>query len=260
MSNANGFEGTAENLEKIKPRLDELRPGEVRQFNLSVPSTVTVGMRIWKAYKLDQTKFVETFTKRAFDPVAYEDFPERVGALWYLNVQLQQVTDPKGDLDGILAEIVPLHSKLGKSAAYLWGDSEELGDIVADIRSGGGHADKADDLVRYTALFEEHWAEADGSCAVTKDDLVKSRALAAKLMDAMTAVPASDIAELKNTRDRAGEYLRRGVDDIRDAAAYIFRSDPEAVERYPSLFTRGASKRKRPAKAETEPSAPRSAE
>ncbi len=259
MTNANGFQGTVENLEKIVPQLKKLRPEEIRQFNLSVPTVVSTSMRIWKAYKTDEGKFPETFSTKAFNPSDYKDFPERVGALWHLDTQLKQAVDPKGDVDGILTEIVPLHVKLGKAAVYVWGNDEELGPIVADIRAGGGHMDKAGDLTRYAALFEEHWAQADGNCNVVKEDLAAARDLSARLIDAMTAVPASEITQLRDTRDRAGEYLRRAVDDIRDAAAYIFRNDSESLERYPSLYTRGASKKK-PPKVDIEAAAPQPTE
>ena len=33
-----------------------------------------------------------------------------------------------------------------------------------------------------------------------------------------------------------GEYLRRGIEEIRRAAAYIHFNNAEALERYPSLF------------------------
>ncbi|MDJ0764378.1 MAG: hypothetical protein QNJ97_15475 [Myxococcota bacterium] len=236
MSNESGFQGTVENLEKIKPQLDALRPEEVRQFNLSVPNAVSAAMRVFKAFKADVSAFVRTFRFDAFDPADYENFPERVGALWYVNKQLNQAIDPKGDADAILAKIGPLHAKLGKAAVYLWCDSEELGPVVADIRAGAGRMDKADELVRYAALFEEHWAEAKDNSNVTQDDLTAARTLSAQLIDTLTAIPPSDLAELRDIQNRAGEYLRRAVDDIRAAAIYIFRRDPEALERYPSLY------------------------
>ena len=49
------------------------------------------------------------------------------------------------------------------------------------------------------------------------------------------------------------------VADIRDAAAYIFRNDPESLERYPSLYARSASKKK-PPKVDIEAAAPQPTE
>ncbi len=38
----------------------------------------------------------------------------------------------------------PLRTKLMRAAMYLWGDDHELGDVVAHIRTGNGHANKAE--------------------------------------------------------------------------------------------------------------------
>ena len=39
-------------------------------------------------------------------------------------------------------------------------------------------------------------------------------------------------------RNRAAEYLRQGIEEVRAAAAYLFRNDPRSMARYPSLFVR----------------------
>jgi hypothetical protein len=48
----------------------------------------------------------------------------------------------------------------------------------------------------------------------------------------------------RTLRNKAAEHLRRGIDDIRDAAAYVFRKDELMMERYPSLFVHRGRKAK----------------
>ena len=43
---------------------------------------------------------------------------------------------------------------------------------------------------------------------------------------------------MKRLRYQAAEYLRRGIEEVRAAAGYIFRNNPKQMERYPSLFVR----------------------
>ncbi len=246
-----GFQGTQENFDLIKPRLDEMASGEVRKFNLSVPTSVALSMRVWRSYKEDLARFVAAFKPEAFNPASYEDFSVRIGALWWADAVHNQTVDPTSGVQEALERAKPLHRKLSKAAGYLWDDDEEIGPVVASIRAGQGYADRADDLVRYAALFIENWAAAQGKCDVTKEDLEEAREVGARLLDAMTSVPAGDVAEIRDRRDRAGEYLRRAVDDIRDAAAYVFRKDPESMERYPSLYSGRRSTTKPGPKPET---------
>ena len=41
----------------------------------------------------------------------------------------------------------------------------------------------------------------------------------------------------------AAEHLRRGIDNVREAAWYIFRNDAANLERYPSLFVNRGKKK-----------------
>jgi hypothetical protein len=58
---------------------------------------------------------------------------------------------------------------------------------------------------------------------------------------------------LKELRLRAGEYLRRGIDDIRAAAAFVFSKDEEKLGRYPVIRR---TRRRAGDKTEDEPDTP----
>ena len=70
--------------------------------------------------------------------------------------------------------------------------------------------------------------------------------------EALTAPPPDSAGGLKDLRKRAGEYLCRGADAIRDAAGYIFRGDEEAMKRYPCLYKNQAPRTQKP-EEESEP-------
>ena len=71
------------------------------------------------------------------------------------------------------------------------------------------------------------------------------------MLEALAAIPEGTVSELKDLRARAAEYLRRGADQIRSAAEYLFRDDPSSLSRYPSLYvTRGHSRKTAPAAEE----------
>ncbi len=247
------FQGAPEKLEALKPTLYAFADSEVRQFNLSVPSTLSSAIRIWGSYSEDKPKFLATFTPLGFDAAGVSDFPARTAALWYVDVQLGQVLAPKSGMPGeIVAVAKPLHTKLADAALYLWKSDPELGVVVADIRKGAGYLDMAGDLARYATLFEDHWSKAEGRCEVTLADAASAKSISAVILESLTAKPTGTVDELKDLRCRAAEYLRRGADDIRDAATYVFRKTPTALDRYPSLHKlsypkgRGQSKPEEP--------------
>ena len=111
--------------------------------------------------------------------------------------------------------------------------------------------DQADDLLRYAVLFEDQWPVAKGNSAVTEQDVSDARELSARVLEHLSSVPPQEIAAHRDLRNRAGEYLIRGVEDIRDAARYVFRKDQDAMKRYPSLYTYIRSTKKTPEEVET---------
>ena len=230
------FQASKETLEKLLPILLALDTAAVRRFTMTVPEAVASGIRIWRSYLADKADIVTSFTKKGFDPEAVVDLPDRVSALWQADVRLKQARDPESAMEELLASAVPLHAKLARAAKYLFEDDENIWPVVADIRKGSGHMDRANDLARYSELFREHWETAAGNCNVSNQDLADAQSISTKILSAYTEASESKLKELSNIRNRAGEYLCQAVDAIRDAAAYHYRTDPNAMDRYPSLF------------------------
>ncbi len=111
-------------------------------------------------------------------------------------------------------------------------------------RSGRGYANHADDLGALASLFSEHWHLADGKCEVKHEDIDRAKTLGADMLESISPTRAEVLDEAKSLRNKAAEHLRRGIDDIRDAAAYVFRKDELRMERYPSLFVHRGRKAK----------------
>jgi hypothetical protein len=248
-----GQETLKSNQEILEELMDDLMAfdaNDVRMFSLSVPATVSYGLKCWKSFNEDQDKFTAIFKAEAFDPKSYQDFEARLGTLWYTDALLQKAVDPQGDIAMVMEDIVPLHAKFAKAAEYLWSDDPKVGPIVRDLRSGSGYMDKADDLFRYVPLFEEHWDDIKDRCGIKKADVAEAGNLSSKYMRATVAVPDGEIARLRDLRNRAGEYLCRAVDDIRDAGKYVFRYNEKHLDRYPSLYKNNFQRR---AKAPEQP-------
>jgi hypothetical protein len=242
------FIGSEEKLEAVRPKLDAIKEEEVRWFKLNVLSTVTSAIRVWQSYSADKPLFAKTFTAEGFDAAGLSDLPLRIGALWYSDVLLGQVMKPTRTLPGeIINEAKPLHAKLAAAALYLFKNDPTLGPQVMSIREGSGYLDMAGDLVRYASLFTSLWNAVQNRCDITESDLKSEKRLSPIMLEGLTAVPAKELEARRDLRDRAAEYLCRGVEEIRDAATYVFRKKPSRLSQYPSLYSsRGPSRKTKP--------------
>jgi hypothetical protein len=155
---------------------------------------------------------------------------------------MRQELSSEGPFRLLVLEAKPLRTKMMKAASYLWGEDPELCDVVAGIRKGHGYANKADDLGSLATLFTEHWQRADGQCGVTLEDIARAEELGARILKSMSPSRNEVFDDARSLRQRAAEYLRRGIEEVRSAASYIFRNDPKEMKRYPSLFIRRRKK------------------
>jgi hypothetical protein len=142
--------------------------------------------------------------------------------------------------------------------------------VLDRIHKGNGYANKADDLGSLATLFTEHWESAEGLYNITLEDITRAKALGADMLEAITRAKAlgadmleaitrakalgADMLEaispsrkqavddFRSLRNRASEYLREAIEEVRAAAAYIYRNNPSEMERYPSMF---ANRRKK---------------
>ncbi|MCP4604680.1 MAG: hypothetical protein GY847_29860 [Proteobacteria bacterium] len=71
--------------------------------------------------------------------------------------------------------------------------------------------------------------------SLTEDEIKHAHALGNQLLDAVGPSRDEAVKAAQDLRDRAGEYLRQGIEDIRTAAGFIFRNDETHLSRYPSL-------------------------
>ena len=224
-------------FEKLKPVLEKMDREDVLKMNINLLRAVLNAFKLARAYKKDREQFEGRFVKSTFDPDLYDDITERAMALWYADINVRQSTDPV-DLHIIIDKAIPVHNKLQKAANYLWDEDPELGDVVAAIRRGRSHPDMADDILSMVNLFESRWAYAKDRCDISEEDLVEARVLGIRIMEALNNTAEETVlAARRDIRSRAATWLRMGVDDVRAAASYIFRENPEEMERYPSLFS-----------------------
>ena len=231
-------------LVHIMPKLKAIPASQIRPLRISAPRAVGTGLAYAEYFANDRKLFEKAFTKEAFDVADYDDMEERAKAFWHADIVYRKIDPHQGPLRGLTEEVRRLRAKLLDAASYLWKDHPSLSYNVSQIRSGTGRANYADDLGALVELFQENWNEANGHCNVTEEDLAKAEAAGLDMFRAISIQKREELAELRNIRALAGEYLRRGIEDIRAGATFVHRDNDIALECYVSMFFLGNKRRR----------------
>jgi hypothetical protein len=231
-------------LAAIDPFLERIKKSDIRPLNIKPARAVSVGLNYAALFEKDRRLFEESFKQKAVDLVALGDIEDRALGLWHAAILAKNAGILPEPLDGMLAESRTLRAKLQRSAEYVWSGNPALMKSVRRLRGVRGHRNKADALHVLAVMFSEHWKEVERRCAVSQKDISKAQKVSADILKALTGnrKPRLEAAVLK--RDRAYEYLCRGIDEIRACAAFVHRNNPKALSSYVPLYPSRKRKKK----------------
>ncbi len=240
------FPDAREALEGLRQTLMSIPAERVEPARVHVPTAVANLLQIARSFAEDGARMEEVFTDEGFDAGRFDDLPDRAQAFWQADVELRIALDPKRTLPPLLEQGGALRRALLDAAIYLWGRDPDLGPRVAEIRSGIGHLDLADDLMALSSMIADHWEAARGRCRVEEQELVEARTVATKILSVLRASEGeAETVALRDLRNRAASYAREAADEIRAAAAFVHRHAADPLEGYPSIYAG-----KRPRKSE----------
>lgn len=113
---------------------------------------------------------------------------------------------------------------------------------IAEIRSGTGHVDTANDLIALAATFSNDWAKLSNQVPLKESEIDRAAVLGTELLVALGVRKAgADGPDAKGWADRKARALRLMVDaydDARQAVTYLRWKDGDADSYTPSLFAR----------------------
>jgi len=219
----------------------------VRKLGVSVPQAVAAGRHYARCYAEDRAAFVQALNPCVFDPASHDNMAKRAEALWEADILLEKTEENNDDVTRISDQARRVKRRLLRTAEYLWGDDRDRMEMVSIAKNGNSYMDLADNIFTLYHLFIENWDEVNSRSDVTEEELNSAHALGNQLLDAIGPSRDEMVKAVQDLRDRAGEYLRQGIDDIGTAAGFIFRNDPKHLSRYPNL---GSLRRRR--KTDTE--------
>jgi len=224
--------------ERVLPKLEAIGASEIQRFKANVPRAVANTFQVVRCFAKERPLFEAVFAPGKLNLADLDDLPDRAMALWYSDIMLRQALDPDTGLKALVQQGRTLQRKLRNAALYLWRGNGNLSGILTDIRQGRSRLDSADDLAALANLFENRWTEADGRCDIARTDIDDAKNLSVRILEAANrSFGSSEALFWRGQRDRAGTYLYRGMKTVRLAATIVHQQNPEALKRYPGLFS-----------------------
>ncbi len=159
----------------------------------------------------------------------------------------------------IQAESVEVEKRMQAVCEYQLSDDPEIKPELDRLRPGMGNRDTANDLLGYARIYD---LRPDVVKADTKnyrrDDAAKARDLAGKIIQALSTAMTPRARVAHERYARVWTLLDRGYNEVRFAGLWLLRNDPQAEQRFPSLFSAGRPTQGRPKKvtAPDEPTKP----
>lgn len=148
----------------------------------------------------------------------------------------------------LLEEATPLRENLLIAAEALAHRDILSAPRVAEIRSGQGHHDVADDLIALAALFREAWSAVKGKTVVTIEEVDRAAVLGSQLHAALGARHVgtdgpTGSQNLWKTRERAFSLFVHVYNECRRGVLYLRWYEDDADRYAPSFYRR---RRRRP--------------
>jgi hypothetical protein len=223
----------------VKPELDAIDIADLVQINVDIPSACTVALGA--ADRLDKLG-AEMAELPGFDRKAQKNLRRYALAALYANAVATHESS-EDNVTTLLVEAAPLREGMLVAAEALAHRGIVSAQRVAEIRSGQGHLDTADDLIALSALFRDAWSAVQGKTAVTRQEVDRSAVLGSQLHIALgvrrvgTDVRSSP-GQSPMFRERAFTLFVRAYDECRRAVTYLRWHENDLAEFAPSIYGR----------------------
>jgi hypothetical protein len=168
-------------------------------------------------------------------------------ALSHANTLYLLANQPPDALQPLVDEGTKLRELLLTDATALIQRGRLNGNRLKDLKGPIGHRNLATDLQILTMLFRESFAEVEGKCATTRDELNRAELVAAGILRAVGLKEQGTalIASTSDIRARALTLLLRVYDSARRVVAYLRWNENDADSIAPSLYAGRTGTRKK---------------
>lgn len=167
----------------VQPEIEDYPEDALLPINVDIPSACAVALG---AADLVEPLRKDLASLNGFDEKSVAKLRTYALAALYANAVFTASLQDRS-LKVLLDEAVPLRAGLLVAAEALAHRGLVSAARVAEIRTGQGHHDTADDLIALAALFKEAWASVEEKTAVTREEFERAAVLGTQLHAALGA-------------------------------------------------------------------------
>jgi hypothetical protein len=224
-------------FEAAKAEIEAIPADQIMSINVDVPSACAIGL-----VAADRLEAIapQMFELAGFERRALERLRVYALAALYANAVATQ-SDSNDTVATLLEEAVRLRESLLVAAEALAHRGLLSAERVAEIRSGQGHLDTANDCIALGALFAGAWDRVGEKTAITREEVDRAAVCGSQLHIALGAKRlggAAKAVDSQATRERAFTLFVRAYDECRRAVAYLRWHEGDADEYAPSIYVR----------------------
>ena len=244
-------ESVAAAYERVKADFAALRPEELTQVTLDIPSAVATIIGVIPEVKALRERIEKELP--AFDLAAFDKLEDYAWALSYAQTMFLMATQPPDDLPVLAADAAKLRERLLVDARslsqYKLVDEGQLENLKGPI----GYKNIAQDLQILAFALQGNWSKIQGKSPTTAADLETAHRLSSRLMRVvgLREQGPAQLAEATDRRLRAFAVTTSVYEETRQAIKYILRArEGEADVIIPSLHV-GKGRRKQETDTDT---------
>jgi len=226
-------------FDRVRSNLSALPADAIAQPNMDLQSAAMAALVL-----VDRARQGERPARFALLPAALfakstvDDLEHMANAALHVEVEALREgaanTNVKVDV-AIVQQAADLRARMLKTAEYNLGHKETVARELADIRLGTGYLDLANDCTRLAALYAAHKSDlAIDNRYYDSADADLANALASKIRGEYRAA-ASRAGQYAELRPRVFTELVRLYNEVRAAAHFLFRAEPNVVDEFPAL-------------------------
>lgn len=230
-------------FERLAPRLDAIPAERLQMPRTGVDAAAIVAYGV--ACSLAQPNvraLFELLPERLFNLADLDDLAPAALATWHAAAQLLSANAQGSEAKlpvGLVDEATRVKARMLRVADYHFDADSPQGREVADIRSGTGYRDLAQDLTRLAKLYRDNEA-------TLRQDTVRYEAADAGRADTLSGAIFRELGVARNQEQRRwGERVMQawallsGLYEEVTATATWLRRRESGAPRYPSLVTAG---------------------
>lgn len=247
-------------FDRVRSTLSAIPADAITQPNMDLQSAAMAALVL-----VDRARHGERSARFALLPAALfsastvDDLEHMANAALHVEVEALRETAANTNVKvdaAIMQQATELRDRMVKTAEYNLGHKDSVARELADIRLGTGYLDLANDCARLAALYTAHQSD----LAIDK-----------RFYDAADAALAASLAgtirgEFRAAASRAGQYgelrprvyteLVRLYNEVRAAAHFLFRAEPNVLDEFPPLRAAAVGSTTRRASAKKPDDAP----